>query len=56
LESGIHLKEFAIPLMIGMENLSSTGKESGIYRVEYRIQDCLGLPYYLALQLVHGAR
>ena len=30
--------------MIGKENLSSTGKESGIYSVECRIQDCLGLP------------
>ena len=29
--------------MIGMENLSSTGKESGIYSVECRIQDCLVL-------------
>ena len=56
MESGIHLKEFAIPLMIGMENPSSTGKDSGIYSVEYRIQDCLGLPHYPALQLVDGAR
>ena len=30
--------------MIGMENPSSTGKDSGIYSVECTIQDCLGLP------------
>ena len=42
LESGkFLLVESGIPLMIGIQNLSSTDKESGIYGVVSTIQDCL---------------
>ena len=51
LESGIQLKESIIPLTFGIQNASSTDKESvsqyvgfGIHRVNSRIQDSLGLP------------
>ena len=44
--------ESGIPLTIGIQNPSSSDKESGIqhlesriHSVESRIQDCLGLPY-----------
>ena len=52
LESGIQFKESGILLTIGIQNPSSTDKdsriqylESGIQDVESRIQDCLGFPY-----------
>ena len=38
LESGIQFKKSGIPVMIGIRNLSSSNKASGI-------QDCLGFPY-----------
>ena len=51
--AGIQLKECGTLLRTGIQNPSSTKKtntgiksvESGIYGVECRIQDCLGLPY-----------
>lgn len=50
LECGIQLKDPGIPLVIGIQNLSSANKESGIqylgseiHSVESRIQDCLPL-------------
>ena len=55
-ESGIHLKESGIPLMIEIRNLSSTDKlsgiqnlKSGIYCVESIIQYCLGFHYIGAI-------
>ena len=47
LESGIQLKESGIPLTLGIQNPSSTDKESVIQylKVNSRIQDSLGLPY-----------
>ena len=44
LESIIQLQESGIPLRIGIQNPSSTGKELGIHRVESSIQVCF---YYL---------
>ena len=44
LESGIPLKESKIPLTIKIQNPSSADKESGIYGVESRIQNCLAFP------------
>ena len=56
LESGVQLQESGIPLVIGRENPSSTGKdwnrvpgieypESGIRDVKSRMPGYLGLPY-----------
>ena len=42
LESGIQLKECGILLTIGIQDTSSTDKESEIQNLESRIQDCLG--------------
>ena len=48
---GIQLKEYEIPLTMGIQNPSSTDKgwdpvpESGIHSVTSRIQDCLEFPY-----------
>ena len=52
--SGVKLKESGIPLTIGIQHPSSTDKywnplESGILRMESRIQDCPGLPYMGAI-------
>ena len=44
MESGIQLKESGILLTIGIQNPSSTDKESEIQNLESRIQDCLGFP------------
>ena len=56
MESEVQLKESGIQLTTGIQNPSSTDKdqdpylESGIQGVESRIQDCLGLPYYMVRQ------
>ena len=47
---GIQLKEFGIPPTIGIHIPSSTDKESWIYSLESRIQDCLRLPSRLGLK------
>ena len=44
-ESGIQLKKSWIPLTIEIRNPSSTNKESKIYCLESRIQDCLAFTY-----------
>ena len=45
LECGKQRKESGIPLTIGIQNPSSTDKESDIQDQESRIQDCLGFCY-----------
>ena len=44
-ESGIQLKKSWIPLTTEIRNPSSTNKESKIYCLESRIQDCLAFTY-----------
>ena len=45
LDSGIQLKESGILMTIGIQNPSSTDKQSGFQCLESRIQDYLECPY-----------
>ena len=61
LQSGLQLKEYRIPVIIGIRNPSSIDKEtgfqeleSGIHCVESRIQNCRGVqPPSQALRFLH---